>query len=346
MNKLQVLVNEHNDLMCRQKADMDKSTACAQRTRLDKAQQRLITARLDWGLDELVGLRGDNYQLDEHGRLYHPGEMCVEGVRMDTRVVTQVEDWGNIAVMLATADGFEATETFNPTLDEATFMAALLTSVLQFLTKRASALDLRDRRLPTARKLVALAKQYQDREALYVEMQRQWAEQWTRELGQPWGLWRVRYLPVYYHALTDVVAQAGGPEVVMCLEGPDVILEALRHFSSATIQRVHTDGQIFTMEIASFLDAEYVPQEMVSIGKHLPYHRAYAGEKVVVNVPAIESREPDKAPTLAVFSEWLAGVDETLVAVAKRCAEADFSVADIAEIDPDVLVAGWGRLVD
>lgn len=346
MNKLQALVNEHNELMNRQKAEMEKRAACERRARLDKAQQRLITARLDWGLDELLGLSGDNYQLDEQGRLYQSGAMEVEGVGIATRIITELLDYGSITVMLATEDGISRTETFNPKIGEKDFMPALLHFVLNFITKRSAQLELSDRRLPTARKLVTLAKQYQARETFYTEMQRQWAERWTRELGQAWGLWRVRYLPVYYRDLTDVVAQSGGPEVMMCLEGPDVILDALSHFSSATIQRVHTDGQIFTMEIASFVDAEYVPQEMVSIGKGLPYHRQYRGGSVVVNVPAIESREPENAPRLANFCDWLADVDETLVAVAKRCAEADFAVADLAEMDPAMLVTDWGYLID
>jgi hypothetical protein len=134
---------------------------------------------------------------------------------------------------------------------------------------------------------------------------------------------------------------------MMCLEQPETILAALAQFPTATVHRVETDGAIVAMEIPSFVEAEPVALETLTIGQALAYHRTHRGLEVVVNVPAIAEREPEPAPRLAPFTVWLQDVDESVAEIAERFEAAEWDVAEIAALAPeDALGERCGWLFD
>jgi hypothetical protein len=237
--------------------------------------------------------------------------------------------------------GIYTREEWSVTVGASRFKVEFLQLARHFLAKR----EPKALRLPQARKLIQLAKLYEERKAVYVEMRRQWAERWTKELWAPWVLWRVWYLPVYGKGVEP--DEERGPEAMMCLEQPETILAALAQFPTATVHRVETDGAIVAMEIPSFVEAEPVALETLTIGQALAYHRTHRGLEVVVNVPAIAEREPEPAPRLAPFTVWLQDVDESVAEIAERFEAAEWDVAEIAALAPeDALGERCGWLFD
>ena len=269
-----------------------------------KAEDRIATAADKWRLDELLGFREMHVYPDGTGVVRWVGDIYLDGMIIVTHAETPIADWGNIEIGLQDpGTGFCCYEQVSAVWNEAEFMPWMVKLATTFLDDLAAMLAKRQSRLAAARKLVALAKAYEERVAFYKECRRQWAEKWTRELWKPWALWRVRYVPLCTmvdNEALDLAVDVHGPEVIMCIEEPDEIVEGLRQFPTATVHRVETDGRICEIEIPSFLDAELVRQEELCIGKSLAYHRRYHGCDVVVNVPAIEEREPDKAPELVI----------------------------------------------
>lgn len=350
MSKLQALINNHKEQLALDKQIMAQRAAEHQAALVAKARERLILAADQWGLDEVLGLHKIEEYPNGQGVVRCVGEICVEGVHIATHAETPVADWGNIEIGLADrAMGFWRYEQASPTWSETVFTPWIVKLATTFIDERAAMLTKLQPRLATARKLVALAKQYEERVTYYRECRRQWAERWTRELWTPWTLWRVRYVPLCNMVGNDslnLAVDAHGPEVIMCIERPDEIVESLRQFPTTTVHRVETDGLICEMEIPSFLDAEQVFQEEISIGKSLAYHRRYHGCDVVVNVPAIEQREPDKAPELADFPQWVAEVDDHLAEIARRFWESDYGWGDIIERSAEQWVEDWGSVFD
>lgn len=349
MSKLQTLINNHKDQLALDKQIMEQRAAEHQAALVTKARERLRLAAEKWGLNELLGLHKVEEYPDGKGVVRWVGEICTEDVCIATHAETTVADWGNVEIGFQDWAGFGRYEQASPAWSEAVFTPWMVKFAATFLDERAAMLALRQPRLAAARKLVTLAKAYEERVTFYRALRLQWAERWTRELWKPWELWRVRYVPICAIAndALDLAIDVHGPEIIMCLEGPDEIVEALRHYSTATVHRVETDGRICEMEIASFLDAEVVPQEEISIGKSLPYHRRYSGRDVVVNVPATEEREPtDTVPELADFVRWVAEVDDTLGVVVARFYDADYGWGDIIERSPEQWVEDWGKVFD
>lgn len=345
MSKLQTLINNHKEQLALDKQIMAQRAAERQAALVAKTRKRLSLAADQWGLDEVLGL----HKIEEYpygqGVVRWVGEICVEGVHIATHAETPVADWGNIEIGLRDAEaGFCRYEQVGPTLNEAQFTPWMVKLASTFFDERAAMLAKRQPRLAAARKLVALAKQYEERVAVYQECRRQWAERWTQELWKPWALWRVRYVPIVAMNVEGVDERE--PETIMCLEDPGEIVEALRQFPTATVRRVETDGRICEMEIPSFLDAEVVRQEEISIGKLLAYHRHYHGCDVVVNVPAIEGRKPDTAPVLADFYQWVREVDEHIAEIVRRFEEADYGWGDILERSAEQWVEDWGSVFD
>lgn len=308
--------------------------AVEKRARLERmALERMAQAVEKWGLVALLGLPLTDTVLEEV--VARRAQVQLGAAPAVVVVQTSIADWGNIRITLqdtAQAD-IACMEEWGVTLDAPRFKAEFVNFVRNFMVHRQQVVERRQRRLSKIRKLIQLAQHYREREAAYVEMRRQWAERWTRGLWEPWLLWRVRYVPVY--GITYSEDGMGGPETIMCLEGPDCITEVLREFPTATVHRVETDGSIVEMEIPSLLDAELCPQETMTIGEALGYHRHYRGHEVVVNVPAIEEREPEPAPTLAPFAEFLIEVDEELAGIVKRMIQDDYEPAVIADMTPE-----------
>lgn len=342
MNMLQILIDSHKEQLVLDKRIMEQRAAEHQAALVAKARERLDMVADRWGLDELLGLHEVMVCPADNAVVRYSGEICVEGMRIATHAETTVADWGNIEIGLRdVAADFCRYEQVGPSLDEAQFTPRMVKLAMTFLDERAAMLAKWQPRLATARKLVALAQQYEERVAFYRECRRQWAERWTRELWQTWAMWRVRYVPIVAEG-----ADERKPEMIMCLEGPDEIVEALHQFPTATVRRVEKDGRICEMEIASFLDAEVVRLEEISIGKSLDYHRHYQGCDVVVNVPAIEGREPDAAPVLADFYRWVREVDEQIAEIVRRFEEADYGWGDIVERSAEQWVNDWGCAFD
>ncbi|MGD9726908.1 MAG: hypothetical protein AB7R40_22380 [Nitrospiraceae bacterium] len=330
------------------KVAMEQKAVAFQEERTRKSQERLQMVCDNWGLDELLGL--SRMTISDIVVRYE-GNMCIAGVPLNTHAQTQIGDWGNIELMLEDAENdFRQYQEISPTLNAEIFRIEMLKFVVAFMDRRQHVLAERraaealiQKRLRVARKLVQLATLYGERQALDREQCRQWAERWTRELWRPWALWRVRYVPVAGMAVAD---DEGGPETIMALEGPDEIITALQQFPTATVRWVTTDGLIHEMEIPSFLDATRVEMNEFCIGSRMAYHRCYRRADVVVNVPAVEEREPVLPARLADFAAWAAEVDDEIGGIVRRFYEADYGWEEIAERSAEQWVEDWGAVFD
>lgn len=320
--------------------------AVEKRARLERmAQERMAQAVEQWGLVALLGLPLTDTVMEQ--AVVRRAEVQLDETPAVVVVQTGIADWGNIRITLQDVAQTDTAclEEWGVTLDVERFKAEFVNFVRNFIVHRQQVVVRRGRRLPKIRKLIQLAQHYRERQVAYVEMQRQWAERWTRGLWKPWVLWRVRYVPMY--GITSGEDGMGGPETILCLEEPEEIAAALREFPTATVHRVETDGAIVEMEIPSLLDAELVPQETMTIGEALPYHRRYwavaGGAAVLVNVPAIEEREPEPAPTLQPFADFLLEVDEEFAGIVKRMALDDYDATAMAELQPEEAEERLGR---
>lgn len=342
MNHLQNLLNEHWFQVAYEKEEREIKAIAQRDALVQRTWDRLVRANETWELAKWLGLRGNPLIIDDQYVRY-VGEVHIDGVDIETYAQTPIRDYANIEIKLEEVGTVANYGEVAASLAVEQFRQYLLKFAVEFWTRRETVRAEWGRRLPVARKFVHLAHLYSERVALYESLQKEWVERWTVQLWGPWTLWRVRYVPVAGMAVAD---DEGGPETILCLEGPEAIVEALRHFPTATVRRVETDGTIREMEIPSFLDAERISLVEFSHNKALPYHRHYRAGGWVLNVPAHDERTPDSAPILVDFPQWITEVEDSLGDIARCFAEADYDWADIIERSAEQWVADWGRVFD